>query len=285
VVSETRAVAWGPSTLPASRGSRLLRLFRLIPEELDLSELLDEARRQLHTEADYLAEATALDDYGAKLGDTSGFTLPVVDSGRTTGDVLAMSFVLGEPIETLRDAPRRLRNRVGSRLMDLVLRETLQWCLVQTDANFANYRYDAERDCIGLLDFGATRRYEADWIERFRALIKVAVAQDHAAIEAQAINLGYLRPEEDGVYRRGLTEMVAAVAEPARTAGAFNFAASDLARRVGDQATELRLKQRYWHLPPPGILFLHRKLAGTHPLCAKLRAQVDVRSLIEEYLG
>ena len=78
--------------------------------------------------------------------------------------------------------------------------------------------------------------------------------------------------------------MISTVAEPARIRGPFSFAASDLARRVGDQATELRLRQRYWHLPPPELLFLHRKLGGTYLLCARLRARIDVGALMEPYL-
>ena len=262
----------------------LLKLFRLVPEQLDLSTLLDEARQQLHREADYLAEAASIAEYADRLGDTRDFTLPSVDASLTTAEVLAMSYVDGDPIETLNDAPSQIRNRVATRLMDLALREVLDWGLVQTDANFANYRYQAEQDRIGLLDFGATRHYAPDCVARFRALVSAAVRDDHDAIETHAIELGYLRPDEDTAYRSAMCGMISTVAEPARIRGPFSFAASDLARRVGDQATELRLRQRYWHLPPPELLFLHRKLGGTYLLCARLRARIDVGALMEPYL-
>ncbi len=45
------------------------RVLGLIPKDLDLDPLLAEARRQLHLEADYRAEADALERYGSLVGD------------------------------------------------------------------------------------------------------------------------------------------------------------------------------------------------------------------------
>jgi predicted unusual protein kinase regulating ubiquinone biosynthesis (AarF/ABC1/UbiB family) len=194
------------------------------------------------------------------------------------------SFVPGHPVEELADAPSETRNKVATRLLDLALRELLQWGLVQTDAHFGNYRYDPQSERIGLLDFGATRRHGARCMAGLRRLIRAAVHGDRAAIEDQAIELGYLRPDEAASCRDAMLDMVATVAEPACSSEPFAFAASDLSQRVAAQATALRLRQRYWHLPPLDILFLHRKLAGTYLLCTRLRARVDVAALVDPYL-
>jgi len=262
----------------------LLRLLRLVPPELDLAALLEEARAQLHREADYLAEAAAIVEYSALLRDAPDFILPSVQAELTSPEVLAMSFVPGHPVEELADAPSETRNKVATRLLDLALRELLQWGLVQTDAHFGNYRYDPQSERIGLLDFGATRRHGASCMAGLRRLIRAAVHGDRAAIEDQAIELGYLRPDEAASCRDAMLDMIATVAEPARSSKPFAFAASDLSQRVAAQAAALRLRQRYWHLPPLDILFLHRKLAGTYLLCARLRAQAEVAALVEPYL-
>ena len=36
--------------------------------------------------------------------------------------------------------------------------------------------------------------------------------------------------------------------------------------------------------PPPDTLFVHRKLAGTFLLCARLGARLDVRTLLAPFL-
>jgi predicted unusual protein kinase regulating ubiquinone biosynthesis (AarF/ABC1/UbiB family) len=264
--------------------SALFKLLRLVPSGYNISTLLEEAKQQLHREADYCAEAESIAEFNALIGDDSGFHLPTVDASRTTPDVLTMSYVPGVPIEVLVEAPRRVRNRVATRLLALVLKEMFEWGLVQTDANFANYRYELEQDRIGLLDFGATRRYSNDLIDVFRNLMRAAEAGNVSAIETHAIELGYLRADDAAPYRQALCEMISTVAEPVRLQGPFDFGTSDLSRRVAAQAVALRLNQRYMHLPPTDLLFLHRKFGGTYLLCARLRAQVDVGSLVAPYL-
>lgn len=263
----------------------LFNLLRLVPRDYDISLLLQEAKRQLHLEADYCVEAASIAEYNRFLGDDPCFELPRVDKSRTTPEVLTMSFVAGVPIETLVDAPIRVRNQVATRLLTLVLKEVFEWGLVQTDANFGNYRYQSEQNRIGLLDFGATRRYSNDFIDVFRRMMSAAQAGDVSAIESHAVELGYLRADEAAPYRQGLCEMISAVAEPMRHQGPFDFGTSDLSGRVADKAISLRLHQHYMHLPPTDLLFLHRKFAGTYLLCARLRAQVDVRSLVTPYIN
>ena len=262
----------------------LFKLLRLVPDDFDISALLEQAKQQLLRETDYLAEANSIAEFRALIGADTGFDLPTVVTSLSTREVLTMSFVPGAPIESLSKAPDEVRNRVATRLLDLVLKEVFEWGLVQTDANFANYRYQAERDCIGLLDFGATRRYSNDLVVRFRRLMLAASEERNSAIETHAVELGYLRADEAAPYRQALCKMISAVAEPLRHRGPFDFAASDLSQRIAEQTVSLRLHQRYLHLPPTDLLFLHRKFAGTYLLCARLKSRVDVRALAAPYI-
>ena len=260
----------------------LLGLFRVLPQELDLQPLLAEAKRQLHEEADYLSEAHHLQAYADRLDNDPGFVLPSVDAELTTAEVLAMSFVPGEPIESLAEAPQGQRDHVATQLWDLVLREFFDWGLVQTDPNFANYRYDASGR-IGLLDFGATRAYAPGWIEAFRHLLRTALRGDRPGIGAAATEVGYLGASDDGAYRDAVVELIHLAAEPARTQGLFDFGTTDIARRVSEQVLTLRLDHRYGRLPPPDVLFLHRKLGGMYLLSQRLRARVDLAGLIARH--
>lgn len=262
----------------------LLKLLRLVPGDYDITVLLDEAKQQLHLEANYLAEAEHIAAFGELLGGNLDFSLPLVDASRTTADVLTMSFVPGVPIESIDHAPQQVRDRVAERLLGLVLKEVFDWRLVQTDANFANYRFEFEQERIGLLDFGATRRYSKQVVNDFRHLILAAVEKQTPVIESRAEKLGYLRKDDATRYRQALCEMIRTVAAPVRRQGPFDFAASDLARRITEQAASLRLQQRYLHMPPTDLLFLHRKFAGSYLLCARLKARVDMGRLVTPYL-
>jgi len=263
----------------------LLRLFRLLPPGLDIEHLVAQGKAQLHLEADYLLEAEHLRAYAAALGPDAGLRVPAVADDLTTKTVLAMEFVDGEPIESLGAAPREERERVARRLTELALRELFDWHLVQTDPNFANFRYRAAEDQVVLLDFGATRRFDRPLVAAFRDLLEAGLDGSAGAVEAAAERVGYLAPQDPPAYRRAVIDMVAMAVEPVRFAGAYDFAASDLSDRLGRLVLGIRMEQGFGRLPPPDMLYIHRKLGGLYLLLKRLSARVPIRELIAPYLS
>jgi predicted unusual protein kinase regulating ubiquinone biosynthesis (AarF/ABC1/UbiB family) len=263
----------------------LLRLFRLIPEELDLQNLLDEAKQQLHGETDYLGEAAHLRRFRTLLADDPGFEVPEVVEPLTTREVLCMSYVDGLPIDAMSDQPRGVRDAIATQLIRLALRECFEWGLVQTDPNFSNYRYQPDSGRIGLLDFGATRHYPQQRVVQLRQLLSASLTRNTTAMEQAALAVGYLDPTAPEFYRKAIIELLLTVVEPARQAGDYDFAHTDLASRMRDKVVSLRVEQRYWHLPPVEILMLHRKLGGLYLMASRLRARVDVAGLVRPYLS
>jgi predicted unusual protein kinase regulating ubiquinone biosynthesis (AarF/ABC1/UbiB family) len=262
----------------------LLRLFGLLPPGIDVAPLLAEARRQLHEEADYAREATQLERYRLQLGERSEFAVPTPIDEWLTADVLPMTYLPGVPIDSLDRAPAELRNRVAALLVELALTEVLQWGLVQTDANFANFRYDDATGRIGLLDFGAMRDYSEPEVLALRTLLSAACLGDTARVAAAACDVGYITAGDPQAYRTVINELVTMAAEPARFDGAYDFGTSDLAQRMTEKVLALRVEQRFARLPPPAILFLHRKIAGTYLLCARLKARVEIAPLLDRAL-
>ncbi len=260
--------------------STLLRWLSLVPEEIDFAPLLQEAKRQLHIEADYRQEAIFIKLYSRRLADDPRFELPAVFEPLTTPEVLAMSYLDGEPIETLAETELPKRNGVATSLFELTLREILEWGLVQTDPNFANYRYQSKRNRLQLLDFGATREYPASRCSAFRKLFLACVEGEDADVARAAITVGYLDDNDPLQYRASIVELLRALTEPLRVANHYTFGDSNLARRISNIAIEMRLRDKFGRLPPPDVLFLHRKLGGLYMLLSRLRATVPVRQLI-----
>jgi predicted unusual protein kinase regulating ubiquinone biosynthesis (AarF/ABC1/UbiB family) len=137
----------------------LLRLSGLLPKGLDIGPLLKDAKRQLHDEADYLREGSYLQRYGELLAQAPEYLVPALHSDLTTQSVLAMSFVDGVEVESLMEAPQAERDRVATLLIQLLMRELFEFRLVQTDPNFANYRFAPLTRQLILLDFGPTRPF------------------------------------------------------------------------------------------------------------------------------
>jgi len=263
--------------------ARLLSLVRTLPNRADISPLLDEAKRQLHQESDYLREAMLLESYRKHLGDHPRFTLPEVIREWTTPEVLTMSYLAGEPIETLEKDPRERRDRICAELLELAMRELFDWGLVQTDPNFANYRYDHASGRIGLLDFGAARHYPPEKAAVLRSLLGAVLETDVAAISREAEAVGYIQPDDPQTYRETVIDLLLDATEPIRHQGVYNFSGSGLAERMSEKVIAMRFEARYWRLPPPDILFLHRKLGGLYMLFSRLGARIDVNQSILPY--
>lgn len=260
----------------------LLRISGLIPKGVDYQHLLEEAKQQLHQEADYWQEAAHMQRYQTLLADSPEFTLAAVHDDFTTVNILAMTHIGGVPIESLSNAPQEERDRLITLLMDLLFREIFQFRLVQTDPNFANYRYDRDTGQLILLDFGATRAYPATIAEGYRHLMQGAVQQDRAMMEAGAVQIGFFQEYIKPAQREAVLDLFAQACEPLRWQGAYDFGTSNLASRIRDGGMALSIEQDYWHTPPADALFLHRKLGGLYLLAAKLRARVNVGGLFAQ---
>lgn len=265
----------------------LLRVSGLLPKSLDLAPLLAEAKRQLHEEADYRREAENLHRFGGLLGDAQDFVLPRAVDALTRSDILAMSWVEGVAVESLAEpqaADQVLRDRVASLLIGLLFRELFEFRLIQTDPNFANYRFDAASGRLVLLDFGATRPYAEPVVEAYRRLMAGTVRGDRAAMGEAAQAIGYFQEHIHAAQRDAVIDLFATACEPLRHPGAYDFGTSDLPLRLRDAGLKLSMERDFWHTPPADALFLHRKLGGLYLLAARLRARVDVAALAAPWL-
>ncbi len=262
----------------------LLSISGLLPKGMDVAPLLEEAKRQLQDEADYLKEAGHLRHFHQLLADSPDFLVPRAYTEYCSPTILVMSFVDGVAVESLEHAPQAERDRIIALLFGLLMREVFEFQCVQTDPNFANYRYQRDTGRMVLLDFGATRRYARNSTEAFRRLLIAGLREDRAAIADAALDIGYFQPETLPRHRALLTDLIAQACEPLRHQGAYDFAASDLAVRLRDAGWQLGADRDFWGSPPVDVLFLHRKVGGLYLLAAKLKARVNVRSLFEPYL-
>ena len=264
----------------------LLRWLDFLPVELDVAGLAAEAKRQLEVEADYLQEADHAARFARLLARTPGILVPAVHRDFTTRRILALDYVESVPLESLAgaDVPQRTRNSIAQRIEQLLFRELFEFRLMQTDPNPANYRYQRGTDRLVLLDFGSTLELERRRVEGYRRICRAVVADDHPAIEAAALELGYLQPDTPPESTAGVIEIIRLVCRPLAHRGAFDFAASQLPLEARELGLEVAFRKGL-PTPPASTLFLHRKLVGTFMLCSMLGARIDVHRLVAPHLS
>ena len=263
----------------------LMRLPGLLPRGMDISPLLSEAKRQLHAEADYLAEAQHLARFGALLEGSDSFVLPALHPELCTPQVLAMTYIESAPLDSLLDAPQAVRDRVAEALINLVLRELFVFGAMQTDPNLANYRYDPQTGRIVLLDFGAVQPIAADLAADFRALARVALDGGDAETRAAMMQIGYFGPATAPHHQELIQAMFNTAMDPLRQKTLFDFGQSDLLERLRDMGLAIGNDRELAHVPPAATLFLHRKIGGMYLMAAKLQARIALRPMVEAYCG
>ena len=261
----------------------LIRWSGLWPRELDIAPLLAEARRQLHEEADYAREGAALARFGTLLADDARFVVPARDALRSRPNALAMSFVASEPIEALAKAKPEIRDAAVSALIELCLHELFTFRVMQTDPNFANYRWNPETGQIVLLDFGATREISVEVSLAYRDLLRAGLADDRAAVLAALTKIGFIKPDLDARHHAAILDMAEMGFGVLRGPDPFDFHGNDFADRLRARGMAIGGERELWHLPPAETLFLQRKIGGLYLLATRLGARVDVAGLVRRF--
>ncbi|MEO0913566.1 MAG: AarF/UbiB family protein, partial [Pseudomonadota bacterium] len=262
----------------------LIRMAGLLPSGFDMAPYLEEARRQLHEETDYLLEGRQLARFGALLASDARFLVPLLHEDWTRGSVLAMGYVRGEPIEAA-EAAADVCDRIAHDLIDLTLRELFDFGLMQTDPNFANYQYDRDSGRIILLDFGATREIDPHIAQLYRALLGAGLADDRAEMARLAIEIGFFDTECPTRHRERICGMMAMVFSALRATPVFDFAKTDLPERMQEEGMALAEEGFLPPEVPMDVLYLQRKFGGMFQLAKRLRARVPVLALLKKRLG
>jgi predicted unusual protein kinase regulating ubiquinone biosynthesis (AarF/ABC1/UbiB family) len=196
-----------------------------------------------------------------------------------------MTYVSGRPIDTVIDLPQAERDRVMTALIDLMFMEMFELRMVQTDPNFANYQYRRKTGEIVLLDFGATRHFKAAFVNNYKKLASAAIAQDLDRVAAAAQRLGYSMGETGGEYRELVLELFMLALEPLRHDVVYDFARSDMARKMSELGQDVTNYKDFWQAPPTDAVYFHRKLGGMFMLASRLKARVNVYQLMQRFLA
>lgn len=260
----------------------LVRMSGLLPKSFDLDPYIQEARSQLHDETDYELEGQHLRHFADLLQNDEAFEIPEFYPDWSTSDVLTMSFLEGHPIETVGEATKEERNRVCSALVDLTLREIFEFGIMQSDPNFANYRYNSSNGKISLLDFGATRALQPSAIDGYLRLMRAGLFEDVVELRNAASQMQLI--EGDGLFDDRILGMIRSVFDAILSANEFDFSDRTLASHLNKEGMALAEAGYIPRQVSMDILYLQRKIGGMFLLATRLNASVPVKTLLAKYV-
>ena len=262
----------------------LIRMSGMLPKGFALDVYLEEAAQQLHEETDYLREAQSLNRFRDLLSGQQGFTVPAQYADWSTPSILAMEYVEGRPIEEAATQDQATRDAIMARLIDLTLKELFEFKLMQSDPNFANYRYDPQTGNIILLDFGATRQIDPVISDLYARMFRAGLEGAHAELEELAVTIGFIDKNITASHRSQVMEMMLLAFEGLRVP-VFDFTEKTLTQEIQRRGEALAKSGFVPPAVPMDVLYLQRKFGGMFLLGARLRAKLPVADMLAPYLS
>ncbi|CCD26725.1 protein kinase COQ8 NDAI_0I01560 [Naumovozyma dairenensis CBS 421] len=262
----------------------LLTASRLLPRGLFLDKTVANARKELKWECDYMREAKALQKFEELLKDDPIFKVPHVFEKLTTTNVITMGYMEGAPIMKLPSdsTTQATRDFISENILRLCLEEIAVFKYMQTDPNWANFLYNKQTHRIELLDFGASRAFPDEFINKYRKLLTFATENNRPGVAEMSKQLGYLTGLESQAMIDAHVDSVMTLGEPfaGETSQAFDFKDQTVSDRIRGNIG-LMLHERL--CPPPEETYsLHRKFSGIFLLCAKMGANVHCSKLFHD---
>jgi predicted unusual protein kinase regulating ubiquinone biosynthesis (AarF/ABC1/UbiB family) len=200
----------------------------------------------------------------------------------TTTDILAMDYVESIAIEDTVAMDQATRDGIVLRLVGLLLRELFEFKLMQTDPNFANYRFDPASGKLVLLDFGATRTVKDRVSNAYRTLLRGGLKRDIALMREGGLTLGMLHPDAPESHKVAVLGMFDTAFEPLRIDGPFDFSSNEMTSELRDEGMAFAKERTFWQVPPVDTLFIQRKIGGVFLLGSRLKANTNVHRLIRD---
>lgn len=254
--------------------------------QISLRPLMDELKTVLKLETNYLQEAQFLTRYHKNVATDSRFIIPKVELDFTTNKILCLEFCPGKSLRSWLEEEHSQQefDNLARYALELYLTEFYQWGLVQTDPNFGNFLIQESPLRLVLLDFGSTKEYSSDFIEKYKKVVRSAFNDDEKELIESTFEMGLIDRRESPETLKKYVAMMKAIVAPFQEYGDFDFTSSEFVQTTRDLSVQFTQALEF-SAPPKDLIFLHRKLGGIFGLMKRCRAKIALRPYMEDILN
>lgn len=260
----------------------MLKVWDVFPKGFFIDNFVKVAKRELAWEVDYLREAEYTSRFKEMIAQYPEYYVPTVVKNMTTASVLTTELVPGVPLDKCFQMDYEHRRIIAESTLKLCLRELFELQCMQTDPNWSNFLYDDKTRRLMLIDFGATRFYQKDFIKNYRNVIMCAANNDRKGVLNISREMGFLTGFESKQMDEAHVDAVMILGEIFRYNGEFDFGSQNTTERI---ATLVPTMVAHRLCPPPEEIYsIHRKLSGVFLLCSRLNVRMNCKPIYKEII-
>jgi aarF domain-containing kinase len=251
-------------------------------------DVLNEMESQIVAETDYVREADHIEFFKAGLKPFDFVVVPDVYRDCSTDRVLTMSIVAGQHLDAFlaKHPSQRLRDLVGSRLLELFFYQVLILEALHADPHWGNYLF-TDDGAIGLVDFGCVKRLESPFIERLRRSFLFPGRTDSPEFQ-QIVQEQFGSPGRKltPAARRSVAEFADIFykkvyrPDPKDAERAFDFSEPGFLRDFMSAAARMARAK----VSTPEYIFLVRAEVGLYTTLHRLKARVHTSAIVRRLL-
>lgn len=279
----------------------IFSMAQLFPRMPHLDELFNEVKEMLWQEVDYRKELEHTDYFRNAFNSDKRIVVPKTYPRFSTTKVLATSFEEGVSVDSkeVADLSQERRNRLALIALEVYYQELFKLGRVQTDPHIGNYRIRISndgKDQLILLDFGALRIFDENFLRHYREMVRASVEQNRKLLQKEAEILKFSEASDEQKLKDLFADFCFAMVEPFNQVnapeeakkffdeqGCYDFKATDLPKRLSKKVSEVIMSFKL-RAPPREVVFLDRKTGGVFVFLSVLRAKVNARPLLDSFL-
>jgi aarF domain-containing kinase len=222
--------------------SMLVKATGLAPPGLFLDNVIRVGREELKVECDYLREMENHKRFQQLISSDSilaaeKFVVPEVYEELCTKRILVTEYVRGGTIDKVVDLSQTERNRIGRAILRLTMLELFVWRFMQTDPNWGNFLYDVGTCTTYLIDFGAAREYDNEFVRGYLNIVIANANRDEASLMEESIRMGFLTGEENDTMLEAHKLSGFCLGEPFQSYEPYDFKASRITSRISEHGS------------------------------------------------
>jgi predicted unusual protein kinase regulating ubiquinone biosynthesis (AarF/ABC1/UbiB family) len=264
----------------------LFALHRRFDPAIDTREIGQEIGARVREELDYRREAKHAKLYSRLLGEVDEVRVPGVVADLSTGRLLTMNWLDGEPLLTFKGHSQAVRNTIGMAMFKAWWLPFSRFGVIHGDPHLGNYSVFGDGAGINLLDYGCIRIFPPKFVGGVVDLYEGLKQNDEARIVHAYETWGFKTLKRDiiDVLNIWARFIYGPLLEDRTRTIADGVAPAHYGRREAYRVHQ-ELKKKGPVRVPREFVFMDRAAIGLGGVFLHLDAQLNYHRLFNEALG